>query len=235
LSQIDELRKALKPLTVSRNDFSMRAVYVLKKSLMTQGVFLADPSLIDPSLAEGEKIIFEKEIRMLTHVSEEEDVTECVQFRTLVQEEDDSFLQVRFEIFTDADLFFFFESAYAPEDFATMGHDSMSFTTFPNHVIELLERSIADPNDIHLTFTRVTNGRALFKFEQPVKFRSKRIELLVLEFGTLSDELLRQQIQYRFRSAIANLKVATTQLGDLYALLKVKSPGVLSPTKSNSK
>jgi hypothetical protein len=199
---------------------------------MTQAAFLADPSLIDPSLAEGEKIIFEKEIRLLTHASEEEESIAVVQFRTLVQDDAGTPAQVRFEIFTDADLFFFFESAYAPEDFASMGRDDLSFNSFPGVVIELLNRSLSEPSDVFVTFTRITDGRAVLKFEQPVKFRSKRTELLVLEFGSVSDDLLRQQIQYRYNAAVANLKVATTQLSDLGALLRRKSAGALSPTKT---
>jgi hypothetical protein len=199
---------------------------------MSDVAFLADPTLIDPSLAEGETIVFEKDVNLLTRASEEEDMIEHVRFRALVQEEGDTPQQIRFEIFSEADIFFFFESAYTPEDFASMRRRDIPFKKFPDMVIELLNRGANDPNDVYVSLSRVADGRAILRFEQPVKFRSKRTELLALEFGEVADDLLRQQIQYRFNSSVAELKSAMTQLSDLCALLKVKNPSALSPSRS---
>jgi hypothetical protein len=202
---------------------------------MTQApAFLADASLVDPSLVEGERILVQKTIRLLMCAPEEEDVLETLQFRTLVQDESENITQIRFEILSDSDLFFFFESAYAPEDFPLKGFDHITFETLPDMVIELFNRNAQDPNDVYIAFVRTGEGRAVLRFEEPVKFRSARTELLVLEFASLSDDLLRSQIQYRFNSSIAELKSATTQLGDLCTLLNVRTLATLSPTSPRS-
>jgi hypothetical protein len=202
---------------------------------MTQSpAVLADASLVDPSLVEGERIVVQKTIRLLMCAPEKEDVLETLQFRTLLQDESGTITQIRFEILSDSDLFFFFEATYAREDFPLKGFDHIAFETLPDMVIELLNRNAQEPNDVYVAFVRTGEGRAVLRFEERVKFRSARTALLVLEFASLSDALLRYQIQYRFNNVVAELKSATTQLGDLCTLLNGRTLTSLNHTSPRS-
>jgi hypothetical protein len=69
------------------------------------------------------------------------------------------------------------------------------------------------------------DGHARLDFIQNMEY--KFIELLSCEFTASSEEVIRQQITYRYNSVKSKLALMQARLQDINALVKVKNPSLL--------
>lgn len=191
----------------------------------------------DPSLCDGAEIAFDNEVPLTIRVDKEEEV-KLVRFKIIViKNKDDELSQVNIEIMCDSDLFLFFESKFTEDVFEKVKQDqalTIKFEEFAGMVIESLTQNVVKPEELEMTFTESESGdKGLLEFKQKLKFKS--VQIFALEFTPVSNEYLKEQIQYRFNFAKAALKSAKTDLNDLYSMLKIKNPNVLKQMRTTHK
>lgn len=191
----------------------------------------------DPSLCDGAEIAFDNEIPLTIRVDKEEEV-KIVRFKiVVVKNKDDELTQVNIEIMCDSDLFLFFESKFTEDVFEKVKKDqelTIEFQEFAQMVIESLTQNAVSPDKFVLLFTESESGdKGVLEFKQTLKF--KAVQIFALEFTPVSNEYLKEQIQYRFNFAKAALKSARTDLNDLYSMLKIKNPNVLKQMRTTHK
>ena len=83
----------------------------------------------------------------------------------------------------------------------------------------------AEPNMFLAVFIMNQEGLGRLDFIQNVSF--KFVELLSVPFNRSADDLIRQQITYRYSSVKAKLATMTGRLAEVVNVVKVKNPSLL--------
>jgi hypothetical protein len=193
-------------------------------------------SEVDPAVRGGGKILFDKEIPL--SVKQDGSLLPPIptHVRVIVGGADSDAEPVRIELTTDSDLHFLYEAEFTEEDYASVqskqGLDA-AFAELPGAVIDLVNLVVTEGQgySVHFEVVEESGGRLIFN--QQLKF--KLVEIMAIDLSPSSDENVREQIQYRFNTVKSELKAAQTELGDLYAMLKIKNPSALKPTRSPRK
>lgn len=196
----------------------------------------ASVPLQDPSLADGGEVVFDKEIPLNIRESDDPNAeeTRIVRFKiVLIKDEDDGPREVNIEIFCDNDMFMFYSSKYTPDQFDQVKNNqglTIEFAQFADMVIESLVQNVEKPEEYQMCFTETSETAGLLEFQQKLKFKS--VQIFALEFEAVSDEYLKEQIQYRFDVARQGLKEARQELGSVYSMLKIKNPNVIKQMRT---
>jgi hypothetical protein len=194
--------------------------------------------LCDPSLKDGGEIVFDEEIPLEIRSGDGTDESELIviRFKIIVHEDDGVLQQVRLEITSDSDLFFLYESTFTTQDYAELQARQklkIDFGEFPHVLRDILAQNSGGKGEFSVVFVQDARSHGILSFQQNLKLKS--VEIFALEFVPASDELVRDQIQYRYNLARSKLKIAKADLDDLYAMLKIKNPSVLKQVRSSRK
>ncbi|KAG9394394.1 putative alpha-1,3-mannosyl-glycoprotein beta-1, 2-n-acetylglucosaminyltransferase [Carpediemonas membranifera] len=187
-------------------------------------------SELDPSLAEGGNIIFDREItlELRRHSSPQEPgMQENILVRIVSIEREGRLHELRVELSSDADLFFHFTSSMDLDSFDKIMRREQKlmcdFDEFPAVLEQTVAACIRDPTRLAVMF--VTNdGRARMEFIQNMGY--KYVELMALPFIATHEDIVRKHISYRYNRMKAKVILLNDHLHQIKAQVKLKNPSL---------
>jgi len=189
---------------------------------------------MDPSLADGFRVAFDKEVplelRLQDETANQEDVgtLETIRTRVLVQGDISAPSIIKIEFTSEADLFFNYTTLIDEEYFCKIKDEqklNVEFAGFLGLVLKLVNSCQKEPQSFFSVFFMQRDGQARLDFIQNMEF--KFLELLSLDFLAASEEAIRQNISFRYSLLKAKTQVLQGKLKDVSSMLKVKNPSLL--------
>lgn len=197
---------------------------------------------MDPSLGEGHHIFYDREVPFELRIQDsnsgpqEVGTLEAIKAKVLILGEDSNPRHVKVELISENDLFFHYIHTLDENGFRRMQESQklmIEFSELPTILIRMLNACIKEPHSFLAVFIMHRDGRARLDFIQNIEY--KFIELLSLDFVASSEEMVRQQITYRYNSVKSKLAILQARLQDISALVKVKNPSLLLQLQRNPK
>ena len=189
---------------------------------------------MDPSLVGGFRVIYDREVPFelrAANANQEANVgaLEGVKVKVLVKGEENSITSLRVELSSESDLYFHHTCVINSAGFNQLREDQKlmcDFREFGTTVLKMFNRCIREPQSYLLVLMMQRDGNATLEFIQNLEY--KFVDLLVLPFRESAEVEVRQQITYRYNAIRSRLALMTAKLQDVTALVKVKSPQLLS-------
>ena len=197
---------------------------------------------MDPSLSEGHHVTYDREVPFELRIQDigsgpqEVGTLEAIKTKVLVLGEDSNPRHVKVELTSENDLFFHYIHTLDETSFRRMQESQklmIEFSELPTILVRMLNACIKEPHSFLAVFIMHRDGRARLDFIQNIEY--KFIELLSLDFVASSEEMVRQQITYRYNSVKSKLAILQARLQDISALVKVKNPSLLLQLQRNPK
>ena len=198
----------------------------------------------DPSLSEGHKLIYNREVPFELRLEDTEGPQEVASFeaircKILIGGEENNPIQIRIELSCENDLFFHFTADIDEETFKIMQENqklTVNFPEFSNLVKKLLNNCINEPQSYIAVFIMQKEGTARLDFIQNIEY--KFIELLSIDFVNSPDDTVRKQISYRYNAIRTKLELVQNRIQAISNIVKNKNPSLLlqiqkAPAKLN--
>mmetsp|Transcript_27269 Transcript_27269/g.59620 ORF Transcript_27269/g.59620 Transcript_27269/m.59620 type:complete len:247 (+) Transcript_27269:214-954(+) len=189
---------------------------------------------MDPSLVDGYQLFYEREVpfelRSATSVDNPTEVgaLEAVRVKILVKGEPGRLEALRMELSSESNLFFHYIHDMEARGFSTLQESQrlmVDFSDYPTVLLRMLNQCIKEPH-IHLAvYVMEPSGEARLDFIQNMEY--KFVELLSCRFSASPEDVVRQQVTYRYNVVKARLSLMQARLADVNALVKIKSPSLL--------
>mmetsp|Transcript_3028 Transcript_3028/g.7754 ORF Transcript_3028/g.7754 Transcript_3028/m.7754 type:complete len:239 (+) Transcript_3028:78-794(+) len=188
----------------------------------------------DPSLLGGHKVIYDRECPFELRVQDvdtspqEVGTLEAVRCKILLRGDEQNPQHVKVELTSENDLFFHYTHSVDERGFRHMQEKQKLMVDFPEYVtvlIKSLNSCIKEPHSYLAVFIMQREGRARLDFIQNMEY--KFVELLSCDFAASPEDVVRQQITFRYNSTKSRLALVQARLQDLSALVKVKNPSLL--------
>merc|ERR1719491_231389 len=189
---------------------------------------------MDPSLAEGHRVVYDREVPFELRVQDaatgpqEVGTLEAIRCKILALGEESSPAHCRIELTSENDLFSHYTHSVDEHGFRAMQEHQKLMIDFPDYVsvvIKMLNNCIKEPHSYLAVFVMQRDGHTRLDFIQNMEY--KFVELLSCDFGASPEEVVRQQITFRYNSMKSRLALMQTRLQDINALVKVKNPSLL--------
>ena len=205
----------------------------------------------DPSLVDGYVEAFSDEVNIeFRNFQNQESISRVVWVRILVKYSEDrkdrgQIGEIRFELFDDSDLYYFYDSTFTRELFDEMKQKDqllIDFDSFPDEVITLLDKiSVAkstisrkdDMNDdddpqIQIMFIEETDPSDPSKLYGTMEFLQilelKAVEIFKIHFEPSAPEFVQEQVQYRFNQINKQLAYKKAFLNEFNKQIQTKNP-----------
>ncbi|OMJ79380.1 hypothetical protein SteCoe_20627 [Stentor coeruleus] len=197
---------------------------------------------MDPSLGEGHHVSYDREVPFELRIQDtgsgpqEVGTLEAIKVKVLVLGEDSNPRHIKIELTSENDIFFHYVQSLDEAAFRRMQESQklmIEFSEMPTILVRMLNACIKEPHSFLAVFIMHRDGRARLDFIQNIEY--KFIELLSLDFVATSEELVRQQITFRYNSVKSKLAILQARLQDISALVKVKNPSLLLQLQKNPK
>ena len=189
---------------------------------------------MDPSLADGHKLIYEREVPFELRIQEgstgpqEVGTLEAIKVKVLLLGDSMSPEQIKIELSSENDMFFHYTHALEDESFSKVQENQKLMIDYPDYanvIIKMLNSCIKEPHSFLAVFIMERNGSARLDFIQNMEY--KFVELLSCDFEASSEEVIRQQITFRYNASKSKLMLMQTRLQDINAIVKIKNPSLL--------
>lgn len=183
---------------------------------------------LDPSVSDGFRIVYDREVpfelRPADSAEQEVGALEGIKVKVLTAGEENAITAVRVELSSEADLFFHYTCVINHLGFTQLREDQKLMCEFREFVVTLLKmlnRCIREPQAFLAVLLLGSDGSATMEFIQNMEY--KFVDLLTLPFRESPEDVIRQQITYRYNSVRTRLSIMTAKLQDVSALVKLKS------------
>mmetsp|Transcript_18741 Transcript_18741/g.30381 ORF Transcript_18741/g.30381 Transcript_18741/m.30381 type:complete len:240 (-) Transcript_18741:32-751(-) len=189
---------------------------------------------MDPSLAEGHRVVYDRECPFELRVQDvdtgpqEVGTLEAVRCKILALGDEHNPQHCRIELTSENDLFFHYTHSVDEHGFRAMQENQKLMIDFPDYitvVVKMLNNCIKEPHSYLAVFVMQRDGHARLDFIQNMEY--KFVELLSCDFIASPEEVVRQQITFRYNSNKSRLALMQARLQDINALVKVKNPSLL--------
>merc|ERR1719335_1595324 len=189
---------------------------------------------MDPSLAEGHRVVYDRECPFELRVQDTETgpqevgTLEAVRCKILALGDEHSPQHCRIELTSENDLFFHYTHSVDEHNFRSMQERQKLMIDFPDYVsvvVKMLNSCIKEPHSYLAVFFMRQDGGARLEFIQNMEY--KFVELLSCDFVASPEEVARQQITFRYNSVKSRLALMQARLQDINQLVKVKNPSLL--------
>lgn len=189
---------------------------------------------MDPALADGFKVAYDREVplelRLQDVTAEQQDIgtLENIRIRILLQGDPQKPHVIKLELTSEADLFFFYTSIIDEAYFQKLKDEqklNVDFTGLLSLLLKMSNNCQKEPQNYFSVFFMQRDGQARLDFIQNMEF--KFLELLSLDFIASPEEVIRQNISFRYSLLKAKSQVLQTRLKDISTILKVKNPSLL--------
>jgi hypothetical protein len=164
---------------------------------------------VDPSLAEGHTVLYDREVPFEMRAEgagvaggagrELVGSMEGIKVKILTLGDEFALQQVRVELSSENDLFFHFTHALEEASYAAVQeHQKLmaSFNEYPNIMIKMLNACIKDSASHLAVFIMHQDGSARLDFIQNMEY--KFVELLSCHFIPSPEDIIRRHITYRY-------------------------------------
>ena len=101
----------------------------------------------------------------------------------------------------------------------------IEFPEYSTILIKMLNSCIKEPQSFLAVFIMEKDGKGRLDFIQNMEY--KFIELLSCNFAAADEDIVRQQITYRYNSVKSKLALMQARLQDINNLVKIKNPSLL--------
>ena len=131
------------------------------------------------------------------------------------------------ELSSESNLFFHYIHQMSTGTFKELQEGQklmVEFADYPAVLLRMLNHCIKEPHSYLAVFVMHRNGEARLDFIQNMEY--KFVELLSCRFVATPEEVVRQQITYRYNSVKSRLALMQARLADVNALVS-KAPSVL--------
>jgi hypothetical protein len=189
---------------------------------------------MDPSLADGHRILYDREVPFELRIQDstsgpqEVGTLEAIRVKVLLLGDDANPHHIKVELTSENDFFYHYIHAVDESAYRIMQESQklmIDFAEYPSIVVRMLNSCAKEPHSFLAVFIMQRNGQARLDFIQNIEY--KFIELLSLDFQAASEESIRQQITYRYNAVKSKLALMQARLQDISALVKVKNPSLL--------
>ncbi|KAF4720112.1 hypothetical protein FOZ63_019694, partial [Perkinsus olseni] len=202
--------------------------------------------VVDPSLAEGHHVVYDREIPLeLRVLSTTRKATgegnppppppvdvgtlEAIRCKVMILGENEgSFKHCRVELTSENDIFFHYTHSLDEMQFRDIQEEQklmIEFNEYVNVFIKMCNSCIAEPHAFLGVLVMARDGTARLDFVQNMEY--KFIELLSAEFIASPDTVIRQHITYRYNALKSKLNASQARLQDFHAIVKLKNPSLL--------
>ena len=189
---------------------------------------------LDPSLADGFSLFYEREcpfeLRVRSKSDERPEVgnLEGIIVRILIKEDSQGMQGVRIELSSENDLFFHYMHFTSADTFRKI-HDPqrlmVDFPEYPQMLKKMVQNCYQMPHSHLAVFVMQRDGTASLNFIQNMEY--KFIELFSASFIHSPEQLVRQQICYRYNTLQAKLRQMQSRMDELTTAVKVKNPALM--------
>lgn len=198
----------------------------------------------DPSVKRGYEIVYDDSLSLEFRSYEKaESEARLVRIRILTKkglEEDQSkksddddkkapFDEVRFEMFDDADLFFFAEASFTLADFEQMKVADqllINFADFPQEVQTMLvEGSKEGGDEGRVKFIEEEDGSGVMEFDEILDLKS--VEIFRIKFSISDQEFTQEQAQYRYSRLAFEVARKKALVAEFHRQMQLKNPILL--------
>eukprot|EP00948_MAST-09A_sp_MAST-9A-sp1_P001930 g1930.t1 len=189
---------------------------------------------MDPSVSDGFVCCYDREVSMELRMMESDDSStdvgclEKIKVKMVVLGAASDPKALRIELSSENDLFFYYMNVLDSTGFTLLAEQQklmVDFGGFTTIMIKMLNGVIGSPQENLAVLVMKKDGTAKLDFVQNMNY--KFVELLSLNFERVPDELVQEQITYRYNCMKAKLALAHARLNDINALLKIKNPSLL--------
>ena len=201
---------------------------------------------MDPSLAEGHVLVYEREVPFELRIQEGEGgpqevgTLEAIKVKILILGDEGQIDRIKVELTSENDMFFHYTHNLNDENFKSVQDEQklmIEFPDYPNILVKMLNSCIKEPHSFLAVFIMQRDGSARLDFIQNMEY--KFVELLSMDFSASPEETIRQQITYRYNAVKSKLAIMQSRLQDINAIVKIKNPSLLlqlqkqTPNKGN--
>ncbi|KAL4456294.1 hypothetical protein ABPG74_014255 [Tetrahymena malaccensis] len=203
---------------------------------------------IDPSLQDGFQIVYDREVplelRTIINNQQSQEVgsLESIKVKILIRpsqnQHHDAELSdqtIKIEFTSETDLFFFYIAIINYESFKQIKEENklkMEYNQFLQQLIKLFNQCYKEPHNFFGIFEMEEEGRANLKLIENMEY--KFLEILSLDFVACDEDLVKQNVIYRYNILKAKMLFVQSRLEDISNLIKLKNPSLLVQIQKNT-
>ena len=193
----------------------------------------------DPSLGDKLMKIYEEEVPFEIRIEDEnlsgndKSIFQSLLCKVFVTDETTEQTNIKIEIANDKDLFFYYSSEINPQLFEQIKKDqklTCNFTNFSNLLIKYLDFCIKDQKAYLAVFNIKSDKKAKMELLENLEYKFG--ELINLDFVPASDDLIREQISYRYNSMRAVHEITQSRIEIINNVLKDYDPQLINEVKT---
>lgn len=199
---------------------------------------MASMEEMDPSLADGFRAIYDREVPLELRVQESVDgpqqvgTMEALKVKVLVQGDDEGPICVRVEMSSESDLFYYYAHTQNEAGFQVMQENQklmVDFPEYPNVLIRMFNDCLKEPQSHLAVFVmqQQAGGERTGHLDFIRNMEYKFVELMSVQFEHLSEEAVQQQITYRYNAMKSRLALVQARLQEVNNLVRLKNPSLL--------
>ena len=196
---------------------------------------------LDPSLTDGFKLIYDREVPFELRIQENNEVPqevgtlEAIRVKLLQQIESNAQTGIKIELTSESDLFFHYTHRVDESSYKLIQETQklmIEFKDYQGILIKMLNSCIKEPNSFIAVFIMNKDGKGKLDFIQNMEY--KFIELLTVNFDCSNEEIVKQHITYRYNALKSKLSILQGRLQDINSIIKIKNPSLLLQIQKNS-
>jgi len=204
------------------------------KDFTNQDIDYNDPSLGDKLLK-----IYEEEVPFEIRIEDEnlsgndKSVFQSLLCKIFVTDETAEQSYTKIEIANDKDLFFYYSSEINPQLFEEIKENqklTCNFSNFSDILIKYLDFCIKDQKGYLAVFYIKTDKKAKMELFENLEYKFG--ELINIDFVPASDDLIREQISYRYNSMRAVHEITQSRIEIINNVLKDYDPQLINEVKT---
>ena len=189
---------------------------------------------VDPSLADGHRIFYEREVPFELRSAQgneeprEVGALEAIRVKILALGDEGAFTGLRVELTSESNLFFHYVHELDIAGFKKLqqGQNLMvDFAEYPSVMVRNLDNCIKQPHSHLAVLVMKRDGSARLDFIQNMEY--KFVELLSCNFIASPEDVIRAHICFRYNTLKSRLSLVQARLQDIESLIKVKNPSLL--------
>ena len=193
----------------------------------------------DPSLGDKLMKIYEEEVPFEIRIEDEnlsgndKSIFQSLLCKVFVTDETAEQTNIKIEIANDKDLFFYYSSEINPQLFEQIKKDqklTCNFTNFSDLLIKYLDFCIKDTKAYLAVFNIKSDKKAKMELLENLEYKFG--ELINLDFVPASDDLIREQISYRYNSMRAVHEITQSRIEIINNVLKDYDPQLINEVKT---
>lgn len=187
---------------------------------------------IDPSLADGYHVFFEREVPVEVRASEDRDAgagsIEAIRFKVLTMGPPNQPASVRVELSGESDIYFLYihemnESAFREVQEAQ--RLTWAFESYPALLVKMLLYCIEGPHEYSALLSLQRNFQARLDIIQNMEY--KVVDLLSIRFGAAPEDLVKHHVVFRYNSLKHRLGVLQSHCNELNGVIRARNPSLL--------